>query len=1022
MSETVILKKKNTYRFDNGKGIHMKINKPNLDWLSDPTVFAVNRLKAHSDHTWYDDYDDAKNQKKKCIDLNGTWRMAYAPNPDMRQKDFYQMDACLNAFDDIQVPGHIQLQGYDHPHYTNTIYPWDGIEELRPPKVSSIDNPTASYVRFFQMNIMDDTQAILTFDGVETAYYVWLNGVFIGYSEDSFTPSSFDITQYLIQGENKLAVEVYKRSSASWIEDQDFWRFSGIFRDVHIDLFQPLHIWDVEVTSDIIDDCADIHIQTTLWKEHAGFIRMYINDQEDRETAMIEMQPLSRCMNTQMSLDHIHLWSCEDPYLYTLWIELYNEKQQLIEVIPQLIGLRSFRLEDGIMKINGKRILFHGINRHEFSSLCGRAITKEEMEWDIRFMKQHNINAVRTSHYPNQSYWYELCDRYGIYLIDETNLESHGSWQKLGACEPSWNVPGSLPEWKDCVLDRAESMLERDKNHPSVLIWSCGNESYAGADILAMHDYFKKRDPRRVVHYEGVFWNRAFNDASDMESRMYAKVDEIKAYVSEHPNKPYISCEFMHAMGNSLGGLKEYMDLKAYPSYQGGFIWDYIDQAIEIEENGKKVMKYGGDFGDHPSDYQFCGDGVIFANRNLSPKAYEMKQCYAYVDIKPTSFGVQIENHYLFTSLSKFQFYYELKKEGEIIQRGSLHVDIQPEGMKEIPIPWLTCKKAGEYTQTVYQCTKDTCAWAEKNTMLSFGQRVYTIKEEKQDIHEKIQMVKGDGNIGVYGKDFYAMFMVQKGLVSLKYHGKECLLRTPHPDFYRAPTDNDLGASTPFDTAPWLCATLYQKCIAFTSAYHEDHVCIHYTYALSSVDACLDVDYLIKGNGQIQVHMKLKHTKPLPLLPLFGMRFILPKSFTHFCYYGLGPYDTYADRNHALLDVYNEEIKDVLQPYLYPQECGNHEQSRWCEIFDDEGHGLRISYVDDVFSCSALPYNSEQLMIATHQEELPEHHASYLRIMKKQMGVGGDDSWGAPVHDAYTLDIDQDSDFTFIIEPLKYKK
>ena len=1002
----------------------MKADKPLLSWLEDPQVFAVNRLDAHSDHPWYPTYEQAK-QKGEMSDrlvLNGSWKVSYANNPSERNKDFYQMDTDDTMFTDIQVPGHIQLQGFDHPHYTNTIYPWDGLEELRPPHISKTYNPVASYLHTFTLDEDWLNRTLtLTFDGVETAYYVWLNGQFLGYSEDSFTPSSFDITGIIQKGENRLAVEVYKRSSASWLEDQDFWRFSGIFRDVHIDAHDDIHLQDLDVTTDLDANFTNavIHVTPTIQKTTDGMIKLHIEDADGHCCAKMDPTAIKDHNSFDLSIEDIHLWNAEQPYLYTLYISLYNAAGTLKEVIPQFIGLRSFVLENGIMKLNGKRIQFHGINRHEFSCEKGRAITKEDMEWDIRFMKQHNINAVRTSHYPNNSYWYELCDLYGIYLIDETNLESHGSWQKLGAVEPSWNVPGNLPEWKECVLDRAKSMLERDKNHPSILIWSCGNESYAGEDILAMHDYFQERDPRRIVHYEGVFHNRDYNDASDMESRMYAKPKEIEAYLKGNPDKPYISCEFMHAMGNSLGGLQEYIDLEGYEQYQGGFIWDYIDQAIQVEENGQTVMKYGGDFEDQPTDYQFCGDGVILANRTITGKATEMKQCYRYVDIVPTEEGAVITNHYLFQSLKPFKFVYTLKREGTLLQKGFFFADNEAQETNTIHIPWLSFHEPGEYTKTIHMTVNEDTLWADHGFSLCFGQSSYRIEEKKPVCTNPLKIVHGDGNIGIYGTDFFAMFMVQKGLVSLKYNDKECIKRAPHADFSRAPTDNDLGANTPFDTAPWLCATLYQKCVHFDYEETETSIIIHYQYELSTVNTMLCVTYQVYGNGDIHVSMSMDHDKQLPMLPLFGMRMMLPDRYDHFKYYGYGSYDTYADRDHALLDVYEENVSDVFQPYLYPQECGNHTGVRWCEITDDQGNGFRVRFLDQPLECSALPYSSEQIMLASHKEELPQTGATFLRILKKQMGIGGDDSWGAPVHEEYLLHQDIDTGFSFQIENIQ---
>lgn len=647
-------------------------NSPNLDWLENPEIFRVNRIDAHSDHLYYEDKEHIKLKDNMPLRqyLNGKWKFSYAENPDKRIKDFYREDFNCGNFDEINVPGHIQLQGYDNLQYINTLYPWDGQEELRPPYVSKEYNPVGSYIKYFELkDELKNKKIFISFQGVETAFYFWLNGKFIGYSEDSFTPSEFELTEYLKDGENKLAVEVYKKSSASWIEDQDFWRFSGIFRDVYLYATPKCHVQDLFVKQNLDDTYKNgqLNVNIKLDSLEKCIIKGYLKDKDEK--LICEFKEVQGKENVEFSktIENVNSWSAENPYLYTLYIEVLDEENNLIEIIPQKIGFRRFELIDNIMHLNGKRIVFKGVNRHEFSCKTGRAISKEDMIWDIKFLKQNNINAVRTSHYPNQSYFYDLCDEYGIYLIDEANLESHGSWQKLGKCEPSWNVPGSLKEWRNVVVDRAESMLQRDKNHPSILIWSCGNESYAGENILEMTKYFHENDNTRLVHYEGVFWNREFNDISDIESRMYAKPNEIEDYLKSNPKKPYISCEYMHAMGNSCGGMNLYSELEdKYEMYQGGFIWDYIDQAIETtDENGNKILAYGGDFNDRSTDYCFCTDGIIYADRTVSPKVQEVKYLYSNVKIVPDTEGILIKNNNLFVGTEEYDFIVYIEKEGK---------------------------------------------------------------------------------------------------------------------------------------------------------------------------------------------------------------------------------------------------------------------------------------------------------------------------------------------------------------------
>ena len=623
----------------------MTAKEAKLSWLEDPEVFAVNRIPAHSDHTYFEKGTEER-PLRQC--LNGSWLFSYAKNPSMRVERFYEDSYDCSGFDTIQVPGHLETQGYGRNQYINTMYPWDGEEFLRPPMVSKRNNPVGSYVKYFTLEEqMKGKRTFISFQGVETAFYVWLNGTFIGYSEDSFTPAEFELTETLREGENKLAVEVYKRSSASWLEDQDFFRFSGIFRDVFLYSIPRVHVRDIfvkagltdsyqegtlEIRAELIGDIDDVTIEASL--RDGDEKEIWNGNAEGKEEVFFKASGLA-----------VLPWSAEEPRLYRLYLYVKNEEGQILEFIPQKVGFRRFEMKDRIMCLNGKRILFKGVNRHEFDPVRGRAITREDMLWDIRFMKQHNINAVRTSHYPNQTLWYELCDEYGIYLIDETNLESHGSWQKLGEVEPSWNVPGDRPEWKAAVLDRASSMFERDKNHPSVLIWSCGNESYAGTDIEAMSEYFHEKDDSRLVHYEGVFWNRKYDHISDMESRMYAKPAEIEEYLENDPKKPYISCEYMHSMGNSTGGMKLYTDLeKKYPLYQGGFIWDYIDQSLyRVNELGERVLTYGGDHDERATDYEFCGNGIVYADRKASPKAQEVKALYTDIKLEPDEKGVKIK-------------------------------------------------------------------------------------------------------------------------------------------------------------------------------------------------------------------------------------------------------------------------------------------------------------------------------------------------------------------------------------------
>lgn len=999
----------------------MTAKEAKLSWLEDSEVFAVNRIPAHSDHTYFEKETEER-PLRQC--LNGSWLFSYAKNPSMRVERFYEDSYDCSGFDTIQVPGHLETQGYGRNQYINTMYPWDGEEFLRPPMVSKRNNPVGSYVKYFTLEEqMKGKRTFISFQGVETAFYVWLNGTFIGYSEDSFTPAEFELTETLREGENKLAVEVYKRSSASWLEDQDFFRFSGIFRDVFLYSIPRVHVRDIfvkagltdsyqegtlEIRAELIGDIDDVTIEASL--RDGDEKEIWNGNAEGKEEVFFKASGLA-----------VLPWSAEEPRLYRLYLYVKNDEGQILEFIPQKVGFRRFEMKDRIMCLNGKRILFKGVNRHEFDPVRGRAITREDMLWDIRFMKQHNINAVRTSHYPNQTLWYELCDEYGIYLIDETNLESHGSWQKLGEVEPSWNVPGDRPEWKAAVLDRASSMFERDKNHPSVLIWSCGNESYAGTDIEAMSEYFHEKDDSRLVHYEGVFWNRKYDHISDMESRMYAKPAEIEEYLENDPKKPYISCEYMHSMGNSTGGMKLYTDLeKKYPLYQGGFIWDYIDQSLyRVNELGERVLTYGGDHDERATDYEFCGNGIVYADRKASPKAQEVKALYADIKLEPDEKGVKIINDSLFVSTGRYVLAYRLLKEDRCLYEAETETDVAPESEAYVNLTYPELPGTGEFIYEVSLRLKDDTLWAKAGHEISFGQYVKKTADKTEEKTCPLEIIRGDVNIGVRGRGFTAMFSkAEGGIASLCYDGVEYITRTPKLTFWRALTDNDRGAKTGFDAAQWMTAGLFYKLTDVDVQEQKDQVCVTFEYLLPTVPQTKAyVSYRVTGDGKIHVHALYKGTDGLPEMPAFGMDMKLKARYDRVRYYGRGPEENYLDRREgARLGVYSYQAADNLSAYLFPQECGNRMDVRWVEVTDADGQGLRFETEGVPFENSVLPCSAYELEAATHREELPKAHYSWVRILESQMGVGGDDSWGAPVHKEYRLSSGIDRNIKFTIQ------
>ena len=962
-----------------------------LDWLENPEIFEVNRLCAHSDHEYFTEDGDLRQS------LNGLWKFSYSEKPSERPADFFRNDFDVSGFDDIKVPGHIQLQGYGKPQYVNTQYSWEGQEQLIPPQIPKKCNPVGSYVKFFDVDrALLGKKTYISFQGVETAFYVWLNGEFVGYSEDSFTPSEFDITPFIKEKDNKLAVEVYRYSTASWLEDQDFWRFSGIFRDVYLYAVPEIHVRDMKVTADYRDGSGVLSVKLdVIGGEHTAKISL------KNANSTINLGSCSDCFTDCLS--NILPWSAEEPNLYTLTAEIYSG-DKLIETAETKFGFRRFELKNGVMTLNGKRIIFKGINRHEWNAANGRVVSEEDMLWDIRFMKQNNINAVRTSHYPNNSLWYKLCDEYGIYLIDETNLETHGTWQKNGVCEPSTNVPASLPEWKAAVLDRAKSMYERDKNHACVLIWSCGNESYCGDDIAAMAEYFHEVDRTRLVHYEGVVHNRKYDYITDMESRMYAKPCEIEEYLANNPAKPYISCEYMHAMGNSLGGMKLYTALEdKYEKYQGGFIWDFIDQALY--KDGKLV--YGGDFDDRASDYGFCTNGVVYADRTYSPKVRELKQLYSNVKMNVKNGVLSIENRNLFIDTSGYIFRVSLEKNGEILETKDYRINISAGETGSVEIGLAVHENGGEYVLTARAILENDALWAKNGHEICFTQEIFKTPENALPKNSaKAEIIYGDFCIGVHGENFSMQFDKREGgLSSLVYGGVEFITRAPKISFWRAMTDNDIGAGYPHEMAQWQIAGKCAKLLGQSVKENPDSVEITFSFAAPTVPAFnFNVIYTAFFDGTLGVKAEYPGAKGLPDMPVFAMDFKLKKQYKNFTFYGMGPDENYIDRdNGARLDVFTSTAQDNFTRYLNPQECGNRTGVRYVNLYDENGSGLGFIAGENPFEMSVLPYSAYELENAMHREELPEPSYTWVRITAKQMGVGGDDSWGAPVHQEYKI-------------------
>lgn len=1014
--------------------------------IKNPEIFEQNRLAAHSDHVCYkNELEKIKGKSSLRYDMNGLWKFAYAKNQSLAPCGFEAADYDCKGWDEIRVPAHIQMEGYDVPIYTNTTYPWEADESIKPGEVPEIFNPVASYVKYFTIpENMKNKRVCISFQGVESGFALWLNGHYVGYSEDTFDPSDFELTDYIVEGENKLAVRVWKWTSSSWCEDQDFYRFSGIFRDVFLYAVPCAHVKDLSVVPTLNDTFDEGTLSVSIKADGDGIasVKLYeLGDlsveKYDRAKLLleefdIELRDKEICEGS-CNVKNPLLWSAEKPNLYEVKIIVKDTHGNEIEFISQLAGFRRFEMVDGLMKLNGKRIVFKGVNRHEFSSITGRVPNRNEVIKDIVTMKKNNINAIRTSHYPDDSMLYELCDIYGIYMIAENNLESHGTWEAYnkGYVDLDFVVPKDKPQWREMMLDRANSCYQRDKNHPAILIWSCGNESFGGKTIYEMSQLFRQLDKHRLVHYEGVFNDRSYNDTSDMESQMYTPVAGIEKFLAEHPEKPFICCEYTHAMGNSCGAMHKYTELTdREPRYQGGFIWDYIDQSIYKKDRyGKWFLTYGGDFGDRPTDGDFSGNGICYGGeREASPKMQEVKFNYQNISVDfDSDYIFTVTNKNLFVNTSVFDAFAILLADGEEVYRTKLQISVPPMDRASYEVP-VTLKNSmidveKEYCIVVSFVLKENTIWEKAGYEIAFGQHMIKKPVSEYSCDKSVELVVGNGNILVRGENFKALFSrMNLGMVSYVYGGVEMLPNTiPLPNFWRTPTNNDSGNMMPQRYAQWKIASMYvttrqNQRFADTSPRvekNDNNIAITYTYFMPTTpQSSCEVTYRVFGDGTIETTLSYDPVKELGDMPEFGMMFKLDADYDTVKWYGLGPQETYEDRQHGgKYGVYENKVADNIAEYLVPQESGNKCRVRYAKVMDKKGRGML--FFGDELSFSALPYTPHELENAAHHFELPPVHYTVVRVAKKQMGVGGDDSWGAHTHPEYLLDASEKMEFTF---------
>ncbi len=1014
----------------------------------DPAVFQINKLEPHAHFIPYTSMDqlntNEKWQSSLLRSLNGTWQFHLSQNPSERPYWFFKDDFDTREWKEIKVPANWELQGFDYPIYTNVKYP----HAKTPPKIQANYNPVGSYKRTFTIpQNWRGKEVILHFGAVSSAMKVWVNEEFVGYSEDSKTPAEFNITKYLKDEENSLAVEIFRWSDASYLEDQDFWRMSGITRDVYLLARNQQQIQDFKVVAGLDETYTngtfsmDIEITNdgNLSSTSSVEAVLYNNGQAVKNFNS-ELNTGKQTVSFSAEIPNVKKWSAEIPNLYELIITLKNGNGP-VEFVKQDVGFRTVEIKDGNLLVNGKYIYLKGANLHEHNDVTGHVQDKKTMLLDIKTMKENNLNAVRTSHYPEPALWYELCNKYGLYLVDEANIESHG----MGYGDESL---AKNPDWKEAHLYRTRNMYERDKNQPSVIIWSLGNEAGNGENFMATYNYLKSVDSTRPVQYEQAHGG----ENTDIFAPMYMRMEGMEKYAKSNPEKPLIQCEYAHAMGNSVGNLQDYWDLiEKYDALQGGFIWDWVDQGLlTTNENGEEFWAYGGDFGPDtvPSDGNFCLNGLVNPDREPKPQLLEVKKVYQYIGFEPVNLrtgAVSFTNKYAFLNLSNFDFEWEVTGDGAIIDSGNLgNLNLEPDESQKVNIDYDLQPEPGvEYFLTISAKLNNKTGILDAGTELAAEQfeLPYSIRPKRMTTWDlpPVDFEENDKTITVSGENFSVVFDKNEGLMtSFTSDGTELLQSGPVPDFWRAPIDNDFGNNLHKRSRVWRKAGENRKVANVTARQlAKNRIGVTYDFNLMNgqdeVIATYKSDYTIYGSGDVVVDNHFKMTKDdLPEIVRMGMNLVMPRKFDQMTWLGRGPQESYWDRKTAaFVGLYSGSVADQYWAYLRPQENGNKTDVRWLTITDENGNGLFFEGMP-LLSVSAHHNIMEDFesMERTdgrqvegvpvenrHTTDVKPRDLTSVNIDYKQMGVGGDNSWGARTHDEYRL-TGKAYDYSFRMRPL----
>lgn len=1015
------------------------------DW-ENPAVFAVGREKVRATAYPYPSPSQAIQGEHESspyyLNLNGKWAFAFSPNPAERPTDFYKEGYDVAGWDSITVPSNWEMMGYGVPIYTNVVYPYP--QNL--PYIPHDDNPVGSYKRSFNLPAdWDGRKVFLHFDGSTAGMYVWVNGNKVGYVQSTKNPAEFDVTDYLRPGENDIACEVYRWTDGSYLEDQDFWRLSGIDRNVY------LYTTDSQRIFDFFADCSldsgykngvmklDVDVRNYASERVSLRLEASLFDENDKRVytsaRRLTVGAGSDAVSTfSADIKNVNKWSGENPYLYTLVLTLSDKNGKVIESTSARVGFRKVEIKNSQLLVNGKPLEVHGVNLHEHHPTMGHVVDRETMMDDIRTMKRHNINAVRTSHYPQSPLWYELCDRYGIYLVDEANIESHGLYNY-----PSEKHPSNVEEWKDAILDREYSLVERDKNHPSVIIWSLGNECTNGTNFYTAYDWIKQRDGSRPVQFEQA-WE---NSNTDIVCPMYPSISYMEEYARrDNPGRPYIMCEYAHAMGNSTGNFQEYFDIiRSSDQMQGGFIWDWVDQGfLTKDENGKEYWAYGGDFGAerYHHDENFCINGLVQPDRTPHPGLKEVKKVYQDIRFSPSDLSkgeIFVENHFHTRDLNGYDFKWELLRDGLPCDSGRFNVAIPAGGRKAVALPLPALNGDNEYYLSVYAFTRNG------DELLPSG---FEVAREQfalgsgNEMKKSAAMIAKGGQIKVEREKRGWIFTCDNGvtirldsvtgqMTDYSVNGRRLIQSGPVPSFWRAPTDNDWGEQMHRRANVWRYAAENRKLEKATLTYIDaDGVrvpVISFSYNLPDVTSAYSVAYRIMPDGRVEVKSAWEtDRKDLPELMRFGMRFTLPGNMDNFTWYGRGPEENYSDRNTAaFMGVWSGKVADQFYPYIRPQETGNKTDVRWATLTDNSGFGVKIE-ADSPLNVSALDVLPEDLdpgmeKHQMHNSDVRHRGEVFLNVDLMQRGLGGDNSWGARPHKPYRMQ-EKSYSYSYTISPV----